>query len=479
MLRLTHHPVFLVIILAVAVAACDSNGMEDDDPPMTNRFRVEIANTQDAAQGAPFPLLKSGAFDTRAETGEQGPVRPGEAYEFSFTAGPNELPGTGAQFSFATMFVQSNDLFYAFEPGGITLFEDDGTPIGLDAPTDVTADVALWDAGTEVDEEPGTGPNQAPRQSGADTGGDEDGAIMRVENTDDEAALEDSGFEYPLVSDAIRVTIDSQEDAASGAYAFTVRIENVSDETGTMVNGAPVVISPGTYAVHFDQTPGGNDVGFFPNGESASNGIEAIAEDGMPGVHAEELAALTGVTVPLSPGAFAVHNADVEFFTEGETASDGIEGIAEDGTPTALVGALSGIDGIGDSGAFGEAPIGPGGSYTFEVEAAPGDYLSFGTMFVQSNDLFYAFAPEGLPLYDSNDQPVSGDVTNNVTLWDAGTEADEEPGVGLNQAPRQSGPDMGPDESGSITTVQGQDDGFVYPSTDEIIRVTITPVSSL
>jgi len=477
MLRLMQHPIFLVFTLAVTVVACNSTGMEEDDPLITNRFRVEIANMQDEAQGAPFPLLKSGTFDTRAETGEQGPVRPGEAYEFSFTAGPNELPGTGAQFSFATMFVQSNDLFYAFEPGGLALFEDDGTPIGLDGPMDVTANVALWDAGTEVDEEPGTGPNQAPRQSGPDTGVDEDGVIMRVGNTDDGAALEDSGFEYPLVSDAIRVTIDSQEDEASGAYHFTVRIENVSDETGTMVNGAPVVISPGTYAVHFNQTPGGNEVGFFPEGESASAGIEGIAEDGMPGVHAEELAALTGVTVPLSPGAFAVHTADTEFFPEGAAASNGIEGIAEDGTPTALAEALPGIDGIAGSGAFGEAPIGPGGSYTFEFEAEPGDYLSFATMFVQSNDLFYAFDPEGLPLYDSNDEPISGDVTDDVALWDAGTEADEEPGAGLNQAPRQSGPDTGPDEDGSITIVQGQDDGFAYPPADEIIRITITPIS--
>ena len=124
----TRRPLFLLVALAVIAAACDTNGM-DEAEPVTNRFRVEIANVQDAAQGAPFPMLKSGAFSQRAGTGEQGPVRPGEAYEFSFTAGPNELPGTGAQFSFATMFVQSNDLFYAFEPGGTALFGDDGTPI--------------------------------------------------------------------------------------------------------------------------------------------------------------------------------------------------------------------------------------------------------------------------------------------------------------------------------------------------------------
>ncbi|NBB87887.1 MAG: hypothetical protein GVY12_16895 [Bacteroidetes bacterium] len=474
-------PVVLLAALLLLLPACDSN--DTDDPEPTNRFRVEIANVQDAMQGAPFPLLKSGAFSMRAGSGEQGPVRPGEAYEFSFTAGPTELPGTGAQLSFATMFVQSNDLFYAFEPGGIALFDGNGMPIGLNAPMDVTAQVALWDAGTEVDEEPGTGANQAPRQSGADTGADEGGTIVRVDNTDGDPALEDGAYEYPPVADAIRVTVSSQEDAASGAFAFTVRIENISDQTGTQVNGAPVVISPGTYAVHFDQTPAGDDVGFFPVGEMAPDGIEDIAEDGMPSVHAQALAELTGVTVPLSPGAFAVHAADVPFFTEGGGASPGIEDIAEDGIPTALTSTLADLEGVSLSDAFGvdggasatTGPIGPGGSYSFEVEARPGDRLSFATMYVQSNDFFYAFPPEGLALFDASNMPISGDVTDQVALWDAGTEVDEEPGVGLNQIIRSS-PDTGPAEGGAIIRVQGQNDGYSYPSPSQIIRVTVTPL---
>lgn len=43
--------------------------------------------------------------------------------------------------SFLSMFGQSNDVFYAFEPGGIDLFQDDAendrqapTPIGLEQP---------------------------------------------------------------------------------------------------------------------------------------------------------------------------------------------------------------------------------------------------------------------------------------------------------------------------------------------------------
>ena len=64
-------------------------------------------------------------------------------------------------------------------------------------------------------------------------------------------------------------------------------------------------------------------------------------------------------------------------------------------------------------------------------------------MLVQSNDWFFAFAPEGLELFDEGGAPVTGDVTDQVAVWDAGTEVDQEPGVGEDQAPRQAGPNTG------------------------------------
>jgi len=44
--------------------------------------------------------------------------------------------------------------------------------------------------------------------------------------------------------------------------------------------------------------------------------------------------------------------------------------------------------------------IEPGMSESFSFNAGKGHYLSFATMFVQSNDLFYAPDENGLPLYD-------------------------------------------------------------------------------
>ncbi|MQA90416.1 MAG: hypothetical protein GEU90_09285 [Gemmatimonas sp.] len=92
-------------------------------------------------------------------------------------------------------------------------------------------------------------------------------------------------------------------------------------------------------------------------------------------------------------------------------------------------------------------------------------------MLGQSNDLFFSPDERGIDLFAGN-RPVSGDVTDQVDLWDAGTEINEPPGAGPNQAPRQSGPDTGPDENGVVRLVE---DGFVYPEVSEMIRVTLQP----
>jgi len=113
------------------------------------------------------------------------------------------------------------------------------------------------------------------------------------------------------------------------------------------------------------------------------------------------------------------------------------------------------------------APIGPGGAYELRFGAAPGHMLSFATMMVQSNDLFYAPDGDGIALYDG-DTPVTGDVTGQLMLWDAGTEANEEPGLGLNQAPRQGDPNMGPADSDN--TVHLVDDGYTYPAVSEVVE---------
>lgn len=192
--------------------------------------------------------------------------------------------------------------------------------------------------------------------------------------------------------------------------------------------------------------------------------------------------------VPLSPGAYAVHTTDEPIFTPNEPERDnGLEEIAEDGMPSRLAASLSERDSVVASGAFDTpvgasdpAPIFPGDAYEFEVEAASGrptQYLSVVTMFIQSNDLFFALGGStGLALFDGN-APVAGDVTDVVGLYDAGTELNEEPGVGGDQAPRQRGPNIGLVERGTVASIDAVN-GYAYPAVEDVIRVRVTPSGS-
>ena len=186
------------------------------------------------------------------------------------------------------------------------------------------------------------------------------------------------------------------------------------------------------------------------------------------------------IAVPLSPTAYAVHSDDAMAFESGAGASDGLESLAEDGSPGAFASEVEMKDGVEVAGAVatpdganGAGPLKPGDSYSFEVEAGHDHSLSLATMFVQSNDLFYAPDPTGIPLF-TDGEAISGDVTDQLVLWDAGTEQNQEPGVGPDQAPRQSGTDTGPEEMANVRPIDEVMDEYDYPATSEVIEVTVT-----
>lgn len=121
------------------------------------------------------------------------------------------------------------------------------------------------------------------------------------------------------------------------------------------------------------------------------------------------------------------------------------------------------------SGSIGAIP--PGESQEITFNAGKGSYLSFANMFVKSNDLFYGFSDSGLALYDGSGNATTGNVSMHVQLWDAGTEVNQEPGVGSNQPMNQSGPNTGEMEGATVHMVN---DSFTYPSAEEVIEVEIT-----
>ena len=350
------------------------------------------------------------------------PIAPGGAFEFEVEGEPGQL------FNFASMYVPSNDVFVS-SAAGIELF-DEGEPVS----GEVGEDIALWDAGTELNGRPGVDRAGAPlqAQNGGPMAGLQEGVVHRLDTIDD-------GFDYADASEVVDVAVTHDGDGS-----FTVRIENTGptdfygDDTAT---GGQIWITPGAWAVHTGSNP------IFEQGDPASVGLEALAEagpptgfEGQPGL-VDELPEIDTVV-------------DAGAYTPSDTVAD----------PNDPMGTVPGAP-----------PIAPGGAFEFEVEADPGERLSFASMYVPSNDVFIAPEP-AIELYHDG-EPVEGGVAESVSLWDAGTELNGRPGVDRASAPLQAqngGPMAGPEE-GVVHRLDTIDDGFDYADASEVVSVVIEP----
>ena len=139
---------------------------ENDSPLLLPRDAANAGLEAVAEDGnvAPYPAAVSGAsvFNTPVGADAPSPIGPGGAYEFSIQA------VEGDKLSFVTMFIPSNDWFYTSTDAdnSLDLFVG-GQPVSGEV---AAADIAIWDSGTEIDEEPGTGANQVQRQDAPNTG---------------------------------------------------------------------------------------------------------------------------------------------------------------------------------------------------------------------------------------------------------------------------------------------------------------------
>ena len=221
------------------------------------------------------------------------------------------------------------------------------------------------------------------------------------------------------------------------------------------------LFSAKTQAQHMNK----GEVKFTVRIENVSNAAGQVAKDG------------TKWPFALSPGLFVLHEREVRLFREGLPAVNGLEAQAEDGNPGELLKVLEGREHMGHGvfnipvGADKPGPIGPGAAYEFSFTAKPGMRLSVLTMFGQSNDWFYAPKRQGVDLF-VNGKPLSGDITGEFMLYDAGTEVNEEPGVGAHQAPRQAAPNTGTTEKGQVKPAK---DSVFFTKNGELFKVTITP----
>jgi hypothetical protein len=215
--------------------------------------------------------------------------------------------------------------------------------------------------------------------------------------------------------------------SAGREVTFTIRVENISTPTTLLLSNGKTAPAP-TAPLLWTITDEGNPL-FTPGQADRGQGLERLAEDGNPGVLADYIVA-------------------------------NMKSVAHSGVVTV------------PSGDRGPGPITRGKAFEFTISAAPGQRLTLAMMFGQSNDLFYAPGPRAIALFDARGQPLATDVTSQLQLWDAGTEVNEEPGLGPNQAPRQPAPNTGPAEHGRVMLVK---DRFHYPSVHDVLRVSVKP----
>jgi hypothetical protein len=123
-----------------------------------------------------------------------------------------------------------------------------------------------------------------------------------------------------------------------------------------------------------------------------------------------------------------------------------------------------------ESGTFqgqGSPPfIMPGQSVSFRFSAAPGQTVTFAAMYGFSNDLFFAPENPGIALYDKSNQPLAGDVSSQIRLWDNGTRINQPPGSSVNHP--------GTAESKAIQEVNGTDaqNNHYLPASD-LVKATL------
>jgi len=396
-------------------------GVGNASPVSIRTFAVTIKNTVN--------YLNAHTFTTPVGAATPGPLtQNGMQYTVSFKA----VPGT--KFTPVTMMGNSNDWFLApTDLAGIDLYPNGAALNGVD----IAAQLSLYDLGTEADGDPSSFP-----PAGADVGPADPNTATRV------LAGRGTGDVY------ITAVVDYAGGNANEAGTFTLTITaiNAPDSTVAPSQDNGFVVTPGIVVLHAQPEP------LFTLGEEDRGvGLEAIAEDGMPGKLYEwftEVGSqgtplrLSSSLTPFSPALiYAFNTAKDPWFTQGSEAkaSSGVEEIAEDGDRMVAYEYLKAF-GIPVALPAENGPIGPGGTYTFTIEVPEGQNykLGFGTMFVKSNDWFISNNNAGLTLFNDDGSAFAGvGASSNTYLYDAGTEEDQAVGFGNDQVMNQSAPNTG------------------------------------
>jgi len=239
-------------------------------------------------------------------------------------------------------------------------------------------------------------------------------------------------------------------------------------------------------------TSGGKGGTSANGGSAGSLGLAGEAGAGEAGaasttafkVRIENVSGTSALPTGIAPGVYVASSAADPFFAKNSADRGlGLAALASDANPASLLANLRGAAGVGDVGVFdtpvaakAKAALQPGDAYEFTVAARSGDTLNIATMFGESNDAFFAPSGAGIALFDAKGQALaSHDVTAQLSLWDAGVEKDEAPGLGPSQAPRQVKAGDGSPEGVASKRI---DTTRALPLAQGIVHFTVTATAS-
>ena len=244
------------------------------------------------------------------------------------------------------------------------------------------------------------------------------------------------------------------------------------DNVEVLVEEAPLVglTAPEGWEIIALVAPHGSEPA--PEATVPADWLQALL-DGDRSSGETQILALTGITHVAGAGFAGVALDGDKLFKLGEPEpGQGLENLAEDGNPLPLleVDSFSSSAVFADQESGGYEPLMPGTITTFEIQASEGEHLFFASMLAQTNDLFLGSPPQGIPLFDG-ETPIEGELADSLVLYDAGTEANQAPGLGSDQAPRQAGPDTGVEDPDA--SVREVDDGYSYPLPSAVLSVRV------
>jgi len=109
----------------------------------------------------------------------------------------------------------------------------------------------------------------------------------------------------------------------------------------------------------------------------------------------------------------------------------------------------------------------PGEEFSFTFYAGKNQALMFATMYGYSNDMFFAPANPGITLFDKDGNPTTGDVSNQIKLWDNGTRQNQVPGADVEHP--------GTAEALNVTEVPGMDaQENEYPAASDMMKASLS-----